>query len=272
MSFGEETGPLAYAHRGGALLDPRSAPENTLAAFARSAALGIRYQETDVRVTADGHLVCFHDDTLERCTNGSGRVAEMTLAELRRARVGGRETIPTLAEALGSFPDACFAIDLKDRAAIPPMARLLRQGGLAQRVCVAGAWDGWLQQLGSQVPGVRIALGWRSLATLISASKAGASAPSWMVRGRYAHVPLRLGRLPIHSDKLVRRAHRLGVKVIVWTVDDPAVMHSLLDAGIDGIISDRPDILRGVLIQRGQWRPMPGEALGPATSVADPVA
>jgi glycerophosphoryl diester phosphodiesterase len=75
----------------------------------------------------------------------------------------------------------------------------------------------------------------------------------------FAHVPMRLGRLPIHSERVISRAHDLGIRVVVWTVDDPATMRSLLDMGVDGIITDRPDVLRDVLISRGQWtRPVEG--------------
>jgi glycerophosphoryl diester phosphodiesterase len=253
MSYGEESGPLAIAHRGGAHLGP----ENTMAAFAMSTALGLGYLESDVRLTADGELVCFHDEALDRCTTGTGPVAAHTLADLRaRVRVGGTEPIPTLREALEAFPDTCFTVDLKDQAAIAPMARLLQRRDYAERVCVAGAWDGWLQLLASQAPHVRTALGWRSLAALISAAKAGLPVPAGLVQGRFAHVPVQLGRLPINSEALVRRAHRLGIRVVVWTVDEPDLMHRLLDMGVDGIITDRPDVLRSVLINRRQWTSM----------------
>lgn len=257
MRYGDGPRPLAIAHRGGAAL----APENTLDAFARSTALGVRHLETDVRLTADGELVCFHDETLERCTTGTGPVAAHTLGELRSVLVRGPEgslaPIPTLAEALAAQPDACFTVDLKDRAAIAPMARLLQDPTLARRVCVAGAWDGWLERLRAQAPHVRTALGWRSLTTLVSMSAAGVPVPAGVLRGRFAHVPLQLGRLPVHSLRLLRRAHRLGVRVVVWTVDDPGLMHELLDSGVDGIITDRPDLLREVLVARGSWSPMP---------------
>lgn len=266
MSYGMESEPLAIAHRGGAHL----APENTMAAFSMSTALGLRYLESDIKLTADGQLVCFHDELLDRCTTGRGRLGERTLADLdTNVRVGGTEPIPTLEEALTSFPDACFTVDLKDRAAIAPMARLLQRRDYAERVCVAGAWDGWLQLLASQAPHVRTSLGWRSLVALISASKAGVQPPAAVVRGRFAHVPIQLGRVPIHSPSLVRRAHRLGVRVVVWTVDDPHQMHQLLDMGVDGIITDRPDVLRSVLISRGTWTPMqPGFSTSPGVGAA----
>ena len=267
MSYGEENEPLAIAHRGGADL----APENTLAAFALSTALGLRYVESDVRLTADGELVCFHDEMLDRCTTSSGRLAAWTSEELRaKVRVGGTEPIPTLREALETFPDTCFTVDLKDRAAIAPMARLLQRRSYAERVCIAGAWDGWLQLLASQAPHVRTALGWRSLVALVSAAKAGVQPPASVVRGRFAHVPVRLGRVSVLSPALVRRARRLGVRVVVWTVDEPGAMDGLLDMGVDGIITDRPDVLRTVMISRGVWRPMPGPGNSGFSAVGDP--
>ena len=229
------------------------APENTLAAFDRATALGLTHLETDVQTTRDGHVVCFHDATLRRVTGAPGRVADLDLADLRRLRVHGTDTVPTLAEALAAFPSACFAIDLKDEASIGAMAGLLRANPRwAGRICVAGAWSRWLRRLQDEAPGVTTALGWRALTTLVACARGGVR-PVGVSGGAFAHVPMRLGRLPIHSERVIPRAHALGIRVIVWTVDDPATMGSLLDAGVDGIITDRPDVLRDVLISRGEW-------------------
>jgi glycerophosphoryl diester phosphodiesterase len=254
VTYGLPDGPLAIAHRGGAAL----APENTLTAFALATSLGVRYLETDVRVTGDGHLVCFHDATLDRVTDGRGRVNRHTLAQVRERRVGGIAPIPTLSEALDAFPRANFTIDLKEAAAIAPLAELLSDPRVVDRVCVAGAWDGWLGELRRLVPGVHTALGWRSLGAFLSCSRARAPVSPRLARAPFAHVPLRLGRLTIVVQRLVDRAHGIGLRVVVWTVDDPATMHHLLDLGVDGIITDRPDLLREVLIARGSWRPGPG--------------
>jgi glycerophosphoryl diester phosphodiesterase len=253
-SYGDHTGPLAIAHRGGMGL----APENTLAAFGRATALGLTYLETDVQTTRDGHVVCFHDATLRRVTGHPGRVADLDLADLRRLRVDGTDQVPTLAEAMATFPGAFFAIDIKDEASIGAMALLLRaHPRWAERICVAGAWSAWLRRLQDEVPGVTTALGWRSLTTLIACSRGGVRPPALRSGGAFAHVPMRLGRLPIHSQRVIARAHEMGVRVVVWTVDDPGTMRTLLDAGVDGIITDRPDVLRDVLICGGQWTPPP---------------
>jgi glycerophosphoryl diester phosphodiesterase len=257
-SYGDQSGPLAIAHRGGMAL----APENTLAAFGRATSLGLTYLETDVQTTRDGHVVCFHDATLRRVTGHPGRVSELDLADLRRLRVDGTEQIPTLAEAMATFPAARFAIDLKDEASIGAMARLLHANpGWAERILVAGAWSRWLRRLQDEAPGVTTALGWRSLTTLIACSRGGvrpvglgATGPG---RGAFAHVPMKLGRLPIHSERVIARAHEMGIRVIVWTVDDPATMRTLLDAGVDGIITDYPDRLREVMGERGMALPEP---------------
>ncbi len=253
-SYGDHTGPLAIAHRGGMGLGP----ENTLAAFGRATALGLTYLETDVHTTRDGHVVCFHDATLRRVTGHPGRITDLDLAEVRRLRVDGTEPVPTLTEAMATFPEARFAIDLKDEASIGPMARLLRANpGWADRICVAGSWSRWLRRLQDEAPGVTTALGWRSLTSLVACSRSGVRPLGVRSTGSagaaFAHVPLRLGRLPIHSQRVIARAHDLGIRVVVWTVDDATTMRALLDMGVDGIITDRPDVLREVLIGRGEW-------------------
>ena len=118
VMYGLPIEPMAIAHRGGAAL----APENTLVAFQNATSLGFRYLETDVRVTSDGEVVCFHDATLDRVTHGRGRVQRHSLRQLQSLRVHGEAQIPTLAEALHAFPDSNFTIDLKDEAAIEPLA------------------------------------------------------------------------------------------------------------------------------------------------------
>lgn len=262
MAYPSQVGPLAIAHRGGAGL----APENTVAAFARSTALGIRYLETDVRLTSDGQLACFHDETLDRVTTARGPVRHHTMAELRRLGVGG-EPIVTLSEALEAFPDSRFTVDLKEAGAIEPLARVLARRRVGERVCVAGAWDGWLSRLRELAPHAHTALGWRSLATLITCARAGVSAPRWIRTAEFAHVPVSLGRVPVFVDRLVDKAHAHGIRVIAWTVDEPALMDRLLDAGVDGIITDRPDLLRESYIRRGIWEPMPAISRVPSAAV-----
>ena len=243
-TYGEQRAPLAMAHRGGAGLGA----ENTLDAFERSYALGLRYFETDVRVIADGTCVAFHDATLDRVAGRPGRVRDMTPRELHT------HDIPTLEQVLCAFPDARFAVDVKEAAAIGPLSRVLHGTNAAHRVCAAGAWDGWLARLRHETgPELTTALGWRGLGSLLACASAGATPPWWHTAGRFAHVPWRLA---VRSgSRLADQAHALGVRVVVWTVNQPAQMHRVLDSGLDGIITDRPDLLREVLIARGVWQP-----------------
>ena len=252
MTYGEGSGPLAIAHRGGGAL----AAENSIAAFGLASALGLRYLETDVRVTRDRQLVCFHDDTLQRVTSATGPVRSRSLRELRALRINGAEPIPTFDEALEAFPTQCFSVDLKDEDGIEPLVKSLRRKGVADRVCIAGAWDGWLGRVQSEVPNVTTALGWRSLAALLLCAQTGVRPPKALATAPFAHVPVKLGKIPIFIERLVAMSHDIGVRVVTWTVDEPVAIRRLLDVGVDAIITDRPDLLREVLVSRDQWAPM----------------
>lgn len=244
MHYRDRPGPLAIAHRGGAGL----AAENTLAAFQRSYDLGFRFLETDVRLTADGQLIAFHDRWLNRVTPASGLVHNCTLGELSTVPVLGGQPVASLAAVLAAFPRAYFTLDVKTPAVIRPLAQLLTATGLAPRVCVAAARGHWLRTLRALVgDDLCTALSWRDLAHLASRPRGSYGSAA------FAHIPLRLGRIPVFRDDLVARAHNAGVRAIVWTVNDAETMHRLLDAGVDGVITDRPDLLREVLIARGQW-------------------
>ena len=267
MRYGDGSGPLAIAHRGGAAL----AQENSLAAFGLASGLGLRYLETDVRVTSDGHLVCFHDETLERVTSATGPVQSKSLRELRSLRINDLEPIPTFDEALDAFPDQCFTVDPKDLAGLDALVKSLRRKGVAERVCIAGAWDGWLAQVSREVPEVTTALGWRSLTALLMCAWAGVRPPRVLATAPFAHVPVKLGRVPIFVERLVAMSHDIGVRVVTWTVNEPVAMVRLLDAGVDAIITDRPDVLREVLVSRHQWEPMASRHEGsPSTGSDEP--
>jgi glycerophosphoryl diester phosphodiesterase len=233
------------AHRGGAGLGP----ENTLVAFERSYALGIRYLETDVRLSADGVAVLLHDDRTALADGRRRSIRDTARADLPPGVAG-------LEQALTRLPDAAFSIDIKDVAAVEAIVAILHRTGAARRVCVAGTWDHTLAQLAAEAgPELSTAMGWRALVQLVTSAR---SRLPLIRRGLplFAHVPLRVGRMPVFSDCLLARAHDIGVRVLVWTVDDPPTMHRLLDAGVDGIITDRPDLLREVLIARDQWNPI----------------
>ena len=236
-------GPIAWAHRGGA----SEMPENTMPAFEHAIGLGYRYVETDVHVTADGVLVAFHDDDLSRTCGRPGRIRDLSWAEVGAARVDGRAPIPLLEDLLGEWPRLRVNIDCKSSAAIGALVAALRRTGALDRVCVAAFSDARLRRLRARLgPSVCMALGPAATAAL----KYG---PIRQPSAQAAQVPVRQGRLTVTDRRFVERAHRLGIAVHVWTIDEASEMHRLLDLGVDGIMTDRPAILRDVLSERGQW-------------------
>jgi glycerophosphoryl diester phosphodiesterase len=221
-------------------------------AFARAVALGYRYVETDVHVTADGVLVAFHDDRLDRVTDGSGAIAELPWSVVQRARVDGREPIPLLEDLLGEWPELRVNIDPKHDAAADPLAEVLLRTGAVDRVCVGAFSDRRIARVAARVGGgLCTSMGPRQVARLAAASRglpgaAGLVAPC-------AQIPVQQGPVPLVTQRLLATAHRRGIQVHVWTIDDRAEMERLLDLGVDGIMTDRPLVLQEVLQARGQW-------------------
>jgi glycerophosphoryl diester phosphodiesterase len=245
-SFLDQPGPLAFAHRGGAA----HGPENSWAAFERAVDLGYRYLETDVQATMDGTLVAFHDRTLDRVTDRTGRVARMAYSEVAAARIGGTEPIPLLEDLLGAWPEARFNIDMKDESAIQPLVQVLRRNAAWDRVCVTSFSSRRLAAFRRCVD--------RQVCTTLSpfglaAVRSGAWADGMSVR--LSRVGIRCAQIParIATPSFLGLLRRAGMQIHVWTVNDPALMRQLLDLAVDGIMTDDTVALRDVLTERGQW-------------------
>ena len=244
---------LAFAHRGGAFHPEIEGLENTLTAFEHAVDLGYRYLETDVHATRDGVLLAFHDAVLDRVTSHTGAIAETGYDELADVVVGEREQIPTLAALLDRFPDVCFNIDIKAGNAVVPLATLVQRRRAHDRVCV-GSFSA------SRMRAFRRAMD-RPVATahgpaaVVAARFAPANVAARLTSGPGLafQVPPQRGPVRVVTEDFVARAHAARQPVHVWTIDDPAQMHALLDLGVDGIMTDRTDLLREVLLERGQW-------------------
>lgn len=247
FAFLDWPGPIPFAHRGGV---SETGGENTLGAFARAVELGYHYLETDGRVTSDGVLLAFHDERLDRLTDLEGRLEDLPWSEVRRARVGG-EPIPTVEEVLDAFPDTRFNIDAKQDRGVAPLVEALRRTGSMGRVCVASFSDRRLFQA-RRLTGNRVctSMGPEAVARLRLAAW---GTPSGPFSAACAQVPLVWGRVPLVDARFLRAAHRRGLPVHVWTIDEPDEMHRLLDLGVDGLMTDRPSVLKEVLESRGQW-------------------
>src|SRR5436305_1286455 len=210
--------PIAFAHRGADI-----AAENSMAAFASVIRLGYRYLETDARATADGVLLAFHDATLDRVTDRRGRIAELPYAEVARARIGGTEPIPLLADVLDAWPEVRLNIDVKAAPAVRPLIDLLRRPGALDRVCVGSFSDARLAAVRTALgPGLCTSLGPREAIRLRMASYRPAADGSRPPVTGCAQVPARVGRLWLTDARLVDTAHRLGLQVHVWAADDDA--------------------------------------------------
>jgi glycerophosphoryl diester phosphodiesterase len=250
--FLDHPGPIPFAHRGGA----GDWPENTMPAFEAAVALGYRYLETDVHLTRDGVLCAFHDDRLDRVTDRTGIVAELSWSEVSAARVDGREPIPLLEDLLAAWPEVRINIDPKHDHAIDALACVLRRTGAVDRVCIGAFSDRRLARLRALLgPRLCTSLGPAGVARLRAASF---GVPSGSFAAQCVQVPAATRGVPLVDARFVAAAHRRDLPVHVWTVDDPDEMRRLLDLGVDGIMTDRPVVLKEVLTDRGQWAGAPG--------------
>jgi glycerophosphoryl diester phosphodiesterase len=246
--------PHLFGHRGAS----GEAPENTLPAFARARAQGVPYLEMDCHATRDGEIVVLHDAELERTTDGSGPVRGLALAELERLDAGYRFTpdgesfpfrgqgirVPRLEEVLRSFPDARINLEIKQ--ADPPIAErvvdLIRRAGAAQRMLLAADDDGVLEAVRSLRPGTAIGSSRSDVLDFFRALHEG-RIEELEPRGQALQIPAEFMGEPLVTPASVAaaRAHRL--RVHVWTINDPAQMKGLLQAGADGLMSDFPSRL-----------------------------
>jgi glycerophosphoryl diester phosphodiesterase len=260
--------PLVYAHRGGAGLRP----ENTLAAFDHGLSLGADGLELDVRLSRDGQVVVHHDATLERTTNGRGRVADHTAGELERLdaahhfrganAVGVGEFpfrgrgigVPTLAAVLDRYKGAALVIELKEASEqlAQRTVELVLAAGATDRVALGSFSGRALRAARGTAPGIRTGASREETRWALYRSWIGwpLGTPGY----REFQVPERSGATTVVSRRFVAHAHRAGVEVKVWTVDEAHDITRLLDWGVDGIITDRPDVAVPVVSARASRR------------------
>jgi glycerophosphoryl diester phosphodiesterase len=268
---------IAYAHQGGAW----ESPSSTVHAIEHALAAGATAIELDVHATSDGELVVCHDATVDRTTEGSGTIASFTLAELRemdfsywwipgadvtpgrpaeaypfRGRAPGDPAfgIATLREVLERFPGVVLNLDIKQTAPVvaayeETLARLLAEYERTDDVIVASFLDPATDAFAGFAPGVATSAGTMATAEAWRAVQAGEPLPD--IAAVAYQVPERQGDLVVVDGRFVAAAHAAGKAVHVWTVNDIESMERLLDLGVDGIISDVPTALCGLLAARG---------------------
>jgi glycerophosphoryl diester phosphodiesterase len=270
-AFLDHPTPMAIAHRGGG----EDLPENTLPAFDAAVELGYRHLETDAHLSADGVVFSFHDHVLDRVTDRSGRLSAVNsavIAEADAAQYFSRDgrtfplrgmgiRVPTMEEVLTRWPDVFVNIDTKSDAVVGPLVDLLRRLDAFERVCIGSFSDDRLRRARRlSHGGICTSMGRGGITTAWLASRTGRMP---RLQADCLQVPVRARHLVVVDRRFVDAAHRAGLHVHVWTIDDPAEMSDLLDLGVDAIMTDRPRLLRDLLIARGQWH---GAALATATS------
>lgn len=244
------------AHRGFSL----EGLENTMTAFAAAVELGFRYVETDVHATHDGVVVAFHDETLDRVTDRTGRIPELSWRQVSRARVGDSdEGVPPLEDLLGSWPDLRVNIDIKTPGAVLPLVRVIERTRAHDRICVTSFSDARRREgLMRLTRPVATSAG----QTTATRFRAAASLPALVRTPVVARVlagvdglqvPVRHSGVEVVTAHTVAAAHEVGAFVHVWTVNAVPEMVRLLDLGVDGIVTDRADLLKDLLRSRGEW-------------------
>jgi glycerophosphoryl diester phosphodiesterase len=244
--------PVAIAHRGAS----DDAPENTLPAFAAAIEAGCRYLETDVHVTRDGVVVAFHDDELDNNTDRTGPIEALDIAQVEAADAGFHHAafkgtgvqVPRLEEILTRWPDAYVNIDPKTDRAVEPLVAVLDRLDAWERTCIGAFSDRRLNRVRTLSKGRACT----SMGPAATATARIAAATGRMPRlgADCLQVPIRHHGVTIVTERFVRAAHRSGLPVHVWTVDDEPTMHRVLDLGVDGIMTNRPRVLLDVLARR----------------------
>ncbi len=251
--------PLVFAHRGGGGLFP----ENTLEAFKYSAQMGVDVLELDIHSTADGALVVMHDGSLDRTTNGSGRINQMTLAEVKKLDAaynftpddgktfpyrGKGITIPTLQEIFDSFPEMTFNVEPKqaEPSVTKPLCEMIRARKMTEKVIVGSFRQMAIDEFRTECSEVATSATPSEVSEFLALYKMGLG-ESYSPPMQVLQIPERVGSLQVVSKDFIETARKLNLKVHVWTINETEDMQRLLEMKVDGIMTDYPDRLLKIL-------------------------
>ena len=238
---------LAFAHRGG----NEFAPENSFRAFKSAVDIGYKYLETDVHLTKDGFLIAFHDDTLDRVTDKSGLIRDLTLSEVKKAKIAGTDEIPLLSELLNSFTDCFFNIDCKVDETVQPLINLINNKDFINRVCIGSFSQKRInfirKSLGKEV---KTSMG---PAEVILSKFLSYTSLGYNFKSSYTSIPIRRYGINLLDERNINYLKSNNQKVIAWTINDEDQMKMLINIGIDGIMTDNLTLLKKVLIEESLW-------------------
>ena len=235
-----QSGVSISAHRGGS----EEAPENTLESFSYAIGLGSSYIETDVQLSADGIPYIFHDDDLSRLLNMNVKFNSLHSDQIEKLRLFESYQIPKLETALTQFPNALFQIDLKtDEVALPAM-KVIENLNAFDRICIASFSSNRLQKVRKKFPDTCLSMGPKEILKLLLASF---GLYNKTIYGDCLQVPIYHYGIKLVTRRFVKYVQSIGLKIHVWTINDENTMRKLIDLGVDGIITDRPKLLKEVL-------------------------
>ena len=238
---------LAFAHRGG----NEFAPENSFRAFKSAVDIGYKYLETDVHLTKDGFLIAFHDDTLDRVTDKSGLIRDLTLSEVKKAKIAGTDEIPLLSELLNSFTDCFFNIDCKVDETVQPLINLINNKDFINRVCIGSFSQKRInfirKSLGKEV---KTSMG---PAEVILSKFLSYTSLGYNFKSSYTSIPIKRYGINLLEERNINYLKSNNQKVIAWTINDEDQMKMLINIGIDGIMTDNLTLLKKVLIEENLW-------------------
>lgn len=238
---------LAFAHRGG----NEFAPENSFRAFKSAVDIGYKYLETDVHLTKDGFLIAFHDDTLDRVTDKSGLIRDLTLSEVKKAKIAGTDEIPLLSELLNSFTDCFFNIDCKVDETVQPLINLINNKDFINRVCIGSFSQKRINFIRKSLgKDVKTSMG---PAEVILSKFLSYTSLGYNFKSSYTSIPIRRYGINLLEERNIKYLKSNNQKVIAWTINDEDQMKMLINIGIDGIMTDNLTLLKKVLIEESLW-------------------
>lgn len=232
------------AHRGLTYVDGlKTLDENSFASLTAALAAGVEYLEIDVQATRDNVAVVFHDSTLDRVTELSGNIRELTLEQLGQVTLRNGGVIPRFVDVLRDFPNAKFNVDIKDDAAIADVVNAVREAGAQNRVLLTSFSEKRRRAAIGQLPGIASSPSMLRMILILLAYTFGVGLERQLKLVNVLQIPVSYGPIRLDSPKFIEAMNLHRIEVHYWTVNDPAEARRLVRIGARGIVTDRADLM-----------------------------